>query len=143
QTGMFTISASGDPPITYQWQRNGASITGATTPSYSLVNVQMSDSGSQFRCIATNPFGSDTSASASLRVVLNQRPTAHIIFPAQGSLYKGGDTVFYAGTGTDPQQDSLTASSFTWQVDFHHEEHLHPFVPPATGDSTGSFVVPV
>jgi len=142
-TASFTAAASGDPPITYQWQRDGANITGANSPAFSLMNAQLSDSGSQFRCIATNPFGNDTSAVALLRVVINQRPAAHITSPSQGFFYKGGDTVFYAGTGTDPEQDSLPPSSFTWQVDFHHDEHLHPFIPPTTGSSSGSFVVPV
>ena len=27
-------------------------------------------------------------------------------------------------------------------MDFHHDTHAHPFVPPTTGASSGSFVIP-
>src|SRR6185295_1766481 len=52
------------------------------------------------------------------------------------------DTVNYAGTGTDTQDGTLPASAFTWQVDFHHDTHIHPFVPATTGSTSGSFTIP-
>ena len=48
----------------------------------------------------------------------------------------------YAGTGTDPEDGTLPASAFTWQVDFHHDTHTHPFMPPTTGATSGSFTIP-
>ena len=35
----FNVTASGTPPLTYQWQRNGANIAGATSSSYTLAAV--------------------------------------------------------------------------------------------------------
>src|SRR5207302_2108171 len=51
--------------------------------------------------------------------------------------------IFYSGTGTDPEDGVLPPKAFTWQVDFHHETHLHPFIPPTTGARSGSFTIPV
>lgn len=42
----FTVSSTGEPPLNYQWQRNGVAISGATSNGYTLSNVQLSDSGS-------------------------------------------------------------------------------------------------
>ena len=30
----------------------------------------------------------------------------------------------------------------TWQVDFHHATHLHPFMPPTSGITGGQFTIP-
>ena len=70
-------------------------------------------------------------------------PTATITAPAAGTLYYGGTTINFAGTGTDPEDGTLPASAFTWRVDFHHDDHTHPFVGPSrTATSGGSFTIP-
>lgn len=63
----FSVSATGTGKK-YQWQRNGASIPGATEASYSTGPLTLADNGAQFRCIVTNAGGSDTSAVAVLTV---------------------------------------------------------------------------
>src|SRR6185369_3080973 len=50
--------------------------------------------------------------------------------------------ITYAGTGTDPEDGTLPASAFTWQVDFHHDTHVHPFIQATTGAKSGSFTIP-
>jgi hypothetical protein len=100
------------------------------------------DNGAQFRCVVSNAFGSATSNNATLTVTANTAPTASITTPASGTTYAAGTTINYSGTGTDTQDGTLPASAFTWQVDFHHASHTHPFVPATTGSKTGSFVIP-
>ena len=48
----------------------------------------------------------------------------------------------YAGTGSDPENGTLGASAFTWQVDFHHADHTHPFIQAFSGGTSGSFTIP-
>ena len=64
QTARFTITATGTVPLTYQWQRNAANISGATAASYTTAATVKADSGSLFRCIVSNGAGKDTSTSA-------------------------------------------------------------------------------
>jgi PA14 domain len=135
------VAATGTQPISYQWQRGTSNIAGATGPSYSLT-ASAADSGATFRVVVTNAFGTVTSNSATLTVSANAAPVASITTPTNGTLYSGGDTISYSGTGSDAEDGSLPASAFTWEVVFHHATHTHPFVPPTTGAKSGSFTIP-
>ena len=68
QSATFTVVAAGSPTLTYQWQKNGANIAGATSASYTTPATATSDSGESFRVTVTNSFGTVTSNSASLTV---------------------------------------------------------------------------
>jgi glucose/arabinose dehydrogenase len=72
----------------------------------------------------------------------NQPPSATITAPLAGTFFSGGDTITFAGTGTDPEDGALAGNRFTWWVDLYHATHTHPFMPPTTGATSGSFVVP-
>jgi glucose/arabinose dehydrogenase len=141
QQAAFSINATGTQPLSYQWQRGTTNISGATSSSYSLT-AQATDNGASFRAVVTNAFGTATSSPATLTVTANAAPTAIIASPAAGALYSAGNTIAYAGTGTDPEDGSLPASAFTWEVVFHHDTHTHPFVAPTSGATSGSFVIP-
>ena len=138
----FSVSASGTAPLSYQWQRSSVDIPGATASSYTLASAQLVDDGALFRCVVTNAFGTATSNAARLGVTPDLPPTAVINLPAPGALYSAGDTLDYSGSGTDPEDGALPASAFTWQIDFHHDAHTHPFLPPTSGVTAGSLVIP-
>ncbi len=142
QPVTFTVSASGTPPLSYQWQRNGTNITGATSSAYTIASVERADNGAVFRAIVTNPHGSATSNGATLTVTPNAPPAGAITSPAAGTLYAGGQTISYAGSGSDPEDGTLPPSAFTWEVVFHHDTHTHPFIPPLSGVKSGSFDIP-
>ena len=63
----FTAAASGSPTPTYQWNFNGAPISGATSATYSIASAQSSNAGS-YTVTATNSAGSATSAASVLTV---------------------------------------------------------------------------
>ena len=145
QAATFTVVASGTPPFTYQWQRfQGANWTnvGSNAASYTLANPQPADNGARFRVNVANATGNLFSNEAVLTVTTNQAPVAAITLPLAGQLYAGGQTIAFAGTGTDTEDGPRPPSAFTWQVDFHHDTHSHPFLPATSGLTTGSFVIP-
>ncbi len=137
----FSVRATGLAPIRYQWQRNGVNIAGATSQDYTLA-AAAADSGARFRALVSNDNGSAMSNEAELTVTSNQPPAGTITQPATGTTYRGGSVISYAGTATDSQDGTLPASAFTWRVDFHHDTHSHPFVPPTSGARSGSFTIP-
>ena len=90
----------------------------------------------------TNGVGSATSNAATLTVTSNQPPVASIPNPPAGTTYTAGDVIVYAGTGSDPEDGTLPAGSYTWRVDFHHNTHVHPFIADTTGATGGQFTIP-
>lgn len=142
QAAAFTVAATGANPLAYQWQRDGADIPGAMSPSYSLSPTSLSDTGAKFRARVSNAAGSTFSNEATLTVTSNRPPAGTISSPPDGTLYRAGDTITYTGSAQDPDEGTLPPSAFTWRVDFHHHTHAHPFVPDTTGSTVGAFTIP-
>ncbi|MFL6198884.1 MAG: PQQ-dependent sugar dehydrogenase [Thermoanaerobaculia bacterium] len=134
---VFSVGASGAPPLRYQWRRNGIDIPGATEPGYTLPKAEES---AVFDVVVANDHGSATSDPAVLTVVDDQPPTPRAT--VSSPLYQGGQTIAYAGDADDPEDGPLPASALTWRIDFHHAEHFHPFVPDTPGSAGGTFTVP-
>ncbi len=95
----FTAVASGAPPPSFQWYRDGLAISGATNSALTLTGVQPTDSGG-YTVVATNAAGSMTSSIATLLVLTtyHQWQTDH--FTAQEiAAGLAGDHVSFSGDG--------------------------------------------
>ena len=68
QSASFSVSASGDAPLAFQWQRGGMDIAGATSTTFTLGTVQRADDGSVWNVKVSNAAGAVVSASATLSV---------------------------------------------------------------------------
>jgi Immunoglobulin domain len=68
QAATFSVVANGLPSPTYQWRKNGASISGATSTSYVTSATVLADGGAMFDVVVSNSAGSVMSAAATLTV---------------------------------------------------------------------------
>ena len=64
---VFTVKATGDKPLIYQWIKDGVAISSANSSSYTLSNVQVSNAAN-YTVIVANAGGSVTSSVATLFV---------------------------------------------------------------------------
>lgn len=66
----FSLSPSvnGSSPVTFQWQKDGAAIAGATSSFFGLAAVTLSDAG-RYALVATNVAGTATSPDTTLVVL--------------------------------------------------------------------------
>jgi sugar lactone lactonase YvrE len=71
QPVTFSVAASGSG-LSYQWQRDGKDIAGATGASFVLNIAQAADDGSRYSVVVRNAAGSATSAAATLKVSAGQ-----------------------------------------------------------------------
>jgi len=137
----FTVNASGAAPLSYQWRKDTTDIPGADSSTYIIPSTAFADSGN-YNCVVTNVHGSTTSNNAHLTVNANQPPTATIDTPLVGSTYAAGDTIFYFGSATDPEDGVVPDSVFIWECEFHHETHVHPGPDVPDSSNSGYFIIP-
>ena len=105
----FNVTASGTAPLSYQWQKNGANIAGATSASYTTPATTTADSGSSYRVVVNNSAGSATSSAATLTV--NPQVVAPTITSQPANI-----TVTTPATATFSVSASGTAPlSYQWQ----------------------------
>jgi hypothetical protein len=78
---MFSVMASGTAPLSYQWQKNGAVITGATSATYTTAPTTSADNGAQFNVVVRNSYGSATSNAATLTVSGGGTPVGNYLVP--------------------------------------------------------------
>ena len=63
----FSVTATGTPPLDYQWYANGTNLPDATGAALTLTNVQFSQAGN-YTVLVTNLYGSILSSNAVLTV---------------------------------------------------------------------------
>lgn len=90
----LTSLANGTPPLSYQWRKGGANISGGASNNLVFASLKMSDSGT-YDVVARNDYGSVTSVVISL-----------LVRPAETNP----PTVVYAIPGRDFNQVSVTFS---------------------------------
>jgi len=101
QTATFSVAANGTAPLSYQWQKNNANISGATSATYTTPATVQSDNGSVFHVAVSNSAGSVTSGNATLTV--NSTQTAGV----DVTTYKND----LSRTGLNPNETALTNSN--------------------------------
>jgi len=106
----FTAAATGSPAPTFQWQKDGTNIAGATSTSYSIASASAGDAGS-YTIIASNSAGSVTSNAASLTVSVAASAPAFTTQPASQSVASGGAVTFTAAATGSP------TPTFQWKKD--------------------------
>lgn len=95
-TATFAVTATGTPPLYYFWKRSSTNISGATTSSFSITNVQTSDV-TNYSVVVSNAFGFITSSNAALS--LNTAVSLGAALDNTGFIWiTGGNTE--AGEGT-------------------------------------------
>ena len=81
----FTAQATGDPPITYQWLRNGLPIAGATSNQYTIEEVSLGDQGVAFAMLATNVVNNTGVVSTGAVLSVTPDVTAPMLLGAASS----------------------------------------------------------
>jgi Abnormal spindle-like microcephaly-assoc'd, ASPM-SPD-2-Hydin/Cep192 domain 4/HYDIN/CFA65/VesB-like, Ig-like domain len=158
QTATFTVVAAGTAPLSYQWQKSGANIAGATGASYTTPATTTADSGSTFRVVVSNSAGTVTSAAATLTVNAASAPAIQLSSTSLsfGSTVVGTNTsqaliVTNTGSATlsitqvaQTGSTSFALSGYSLPLSVNAGQHTTitvAFVPTAAGAVSGSISI--
>ena len=106
-TNYFRIEATGDFPLSYQWQFNGTNLPGSTKGVLVLENLHYDQAG-MYSVLVSNRFGATTSLPARLRI--NRAPVADA--SATPPFYvscngTGANVILDGSRSSDPDHDPL------------------------------------
>jgi hypothetical protein len=131
-TATFSVTATGSA-LTYQWQFNGAPLSGATGSSLVLSNVQASAAGN-YAVMLSNATAAFTSSAASLSVGVPQ----------------GGQTTFYENFDSpassnnwnffDGSANGIADYTVDWSFDYstYFSAYNGTTIPPAPNTTNGT-----
>jgi hypothetical protein len=103
----FMVDATGEPMPTYQWQRNGTNIPGATASTLTFA-AALADNGAQYRCVVSNLVGAVLSDAATLSLpnytITASAGTGGTITPSGAvTVSQGSSQAFTIATNTGYQ----------------------------------------
>jgi glucuronoarabinoxylan endo-1,4-beta-xylanase len=135
QAATFKVVASGTAPISYQWQKNGTAISGATAATYTTPATTSADNGETFRVVISNPVGSVTSSSATLTIssalvapLVTSQPVSQEVAVGQSATFsvaaKGTAPLAYQWMKNGSSISGANGTSYT--------------TPPATATDSGT-----
>ena len=67
-TATFSVVATGNAPLTYQWYLNGVEISGATSADYTTPTLTLGMNEDEYYVVVTNDLGEVQSSTATLFV---------------------------------------------------------------------------
>ena len=71
ESAAFAVAGSSLAPLSYQWQLNGGNIAGATSATYTIPIVALSQNLERYRCVLYSALGTNTTTEAVLNVAMD------------------------------------------------------------------------
>ena len=104
QNDTFSVTATGTAPLSYQWYQNGTVISGATSSSYIILNVQAANAGTYTVTISNGTLPNATSTGAVLTVTPASKVAPSIATQPKSDTVTAGQNVTFSvtATGTAP-----------------------------------------
>ncbi len=112
-TASFTVEATGEGPLTYQWKKNGGDIadgngySGTATPVLTISDVNGTHAGN-YSCVVSNAGGDAPSSAAALTV---HAATTIVQNPTSRDVYRDSTVTFSV------QATGQGSISYRWQKD--------------------------
>ena len=127
KTATFMVTATSTSPLTYQWQKDGTDISGATSSTYTIAATRIADSGA-FTVVVFNGAGLVISSAATLTVTaaavvvatkpaITTHPAAQTVVTETTATFSvqatGGGALAYQWKKNGTDIPGATASSYT------------------------------
>ncbi|MDB6023951.1 MAG: Immunoglobulin I-set domain protein [Verrucomicrobiales bacterium] len=133
-TVSFSAFAVGENTLAYQWKFNGTNLSGETTSTLTIPNIQATNVGT-YTVVVTNSAGTATSIPALLKI---KNPVHPILFADDFETNSASRWNLSWGAG-----DGVADYTVDWAFDYSHEAttfngagYFIPSAPNSTGTAT-------
>ncbi len=133
----FSVAAS-DPEnntLSYLWNFGDGNTSSQQSPSHTYTEP------GEYIARVTVSDGTNQTLSNPINITVGNRPVVSIASPTINQSFRGGDSISFSGSATDPDED-LPLSAYSWRVIFNHESHTHPAAGPIENTTSGSYTIP-
>jgi glucose/arabinose dehydrogenase/RNase P/RNase MRP subunit p29 len=134
----FSSAGSYDPdgdPVSYRWDFGDGTTSDDANPAKTFTSKGV------YTVRLTVSSGDDHIPAHPIVIQVGIAPTLTVAAPAEGRLYRAGDTITYNAFASDAAGFDLNDADISTVVRLHHGQHFHPFAGPLRG-RVGSFTVP-
>ncbi len=114
QMVALSVTVDGSAPFTFQWYKDGVSLSGATGETYVIVSAQAADAGS-YHVVVSNAAGSDASDAAVLAFAPAGDVPALTTQPGEPVAATESVTFAVAPSGSSYQWQRQPAGSSAWE----------------------------
>lgn len=101
-----------NPRDSYRWYVNGPGYAGLVAQDVKTFSLNIQTSATYTVWLQASDVSSTATDTVSFRI--NSLPVAHLLQPANNSLYLLGTPVTFVGSGSDTEDISIPSASITW-----------------------------
>ena len=119
----FSSKRSTDPEkslVAYLWDFGDGDTSNKANPAHTY-----EENGVYTAELTVTDSAGATSTDSIAIAVGSEPPVAKILEPGDGAKFRIGESINFAGKGTDPDDGDLSGSSLQWNATLHHHEHVH------------------
>jgi glucose/arabinose dehydrogenase len=142
---------SGSPPLTVSFTGGGTDLDGDDltytwvfddgTEAVGPNATHTYDEAGRYDAYLEVTDGNATVTSDRIRIQVGSPPNVDITSPANGSLFRAGETLTFEAVASDPEDGALNDSQYDWELTFLHNEHTHPGFKGVNG-GTAAYTIP-
>jgi hypothetical protein len=122
-SATLAVVVGGQPPLTYQWRKNGTALTGQTAATLNFSPAQWTDAGN-YDVVVTNARGAATSAAAALTV----HDEAYLSYPSWATAQSASG----AATDRAPGQALTHLERYAFELEAGGQAPLAQIAPRAS-----------
>jgi N-acetyl-anhydromuramyl-L-alanine amidase AmpD len=140
-TATFTVAATGQAPLSYQWRKDGGNLAGATAATLTLTGVTAADVGS-YTCVVTDGCSNGVTSSAAA-LTMNAAPAISGTKPVAMTVLKNSTCGTANQVALSATDADTAAGSLGWSITTAAAHGTASFVGSNTGGSVTLCYVPV
>ena len=133
------VSDEDGDKMAYEWDFGDGQKAAGTVPKSGRIEERHEyDANGQYDAVLRVSDPMRTTVAQALIVRVGVTPQAIISSPVDDSTFRAGETITFAGRAEDDDEENPDRVTYSWVVQFGHDNHFHPVLGPVSLGPEGS-----